>query len=333
MPYAQPRRRAFTLIELLVVIAIIAVLVGLLLPAVQKVREASNRAKCQNNLKQIGLACAAYESANGGLCPAEIADNFAPWAVLLMPYMEQSNVYNKWDIRMRYYVQPADAGADLSVYHCPSRSTPGQYGTTGEGRTFAGTNYVGPYGYADYAANGGPANTYWQTSAEGPFTRAVNPATGDVCSPKQVDPYENGPTPPATTAPTWTGFILKRRITDVIDGMSNTAFVGEKYYRPNTSGGCTYNGDYQSQYLRYMGHIGTLDPSTGKWTTENTLQTDPLYNNSADWFNYFTVTHHNGLGYFAMGDGGVRPVRAPADIEILHRLSSVRDGNPVPADY
>src|SRR5262245_10894994 len=113
-----PARAAITLIELLVVIAIVALLIGLLLPAVQKVREAANRAKCANNLKQIGLALHSFESAKGYLPPLASAAtptmsfsgiSYSPFARIL-PYVEQDAIYQLVDLSASALSQPAVIG-------------------------------------------------------------------------------------------------------------------------------------------------------------------------------------------------------------------------------
>src|SRR3954465_7953714 len=97
--------RAFTLVGLLVFIAIIAILIGLLVPAVQKVREAAARIQCGNNLKQIGLASHSFHDSNKFLVPAWLGgnsldpDGWATWAVLLLPYLDQGPLYDLWDLR------------------------------------------------------------------------------------------------------------------------------------------------------------------------------------------------------------------------------------------
>jgi len=173
------RRRGFTLIELLVVIAIIAILIGLLLPAVQKVREAAARMSCSNNLKQLGLASANYESSFGVVPPSLIVNiGFPPggagqpgfpypaivhsWAVNFLPYIEQENIFRQYNMNFPWFSSPSivpgtpDNQAALrnkiKTFICPS--TPG-----GNDRTVSGSFRFGatfPYqnlGVTDYATN------------------------------------------------------------------------------------------------------------------------------------------------------------------------------------
>jgi prepilin-type N-terminal cleavage/methylation domain-containing protein/prepilin-type processing-associated H-X9-DG protein len=196
-------RAGFTLIELLVVIAIIAVLIGLLLPAVQKVREAANRLKCQNNLKQIALASHNYESAYSVLPPGQGRPPLPQYdfgsrpsiLAIILPYVEQSNKYNQFNFDHDVNNDPINDPAvsqDVPIFVCPSDPS-----TNVE--TFNGSQARGRSNY--YGNIGITANLYDTNSAlAGIFNVKLDP-NGNVTS--------------------------KVRITDVTDGTSNTAMFAE----------------------------------------------------------------------------------------------------------
>jgi prepilin-type N-terminal cleavage/methylation domain-containing protein/prepilin-type processing-associated H-X9-DG protein len=201
-------RRAFTLIELLVVMAIIATLIGLLLPAVQKVREAANRTKCANNMKQLGLATINYEF-NKKSFPAGAfswGGYFGPQAQVL-PYIEQGNLYAQFDLTADPYNGANGALDQLtpSIYVCPSE----YYLNLG-----LPTGQTANRGWGNYHGNSG---TWVMTAKAWDGVFGFPPLVGTA-------PY-----PPARTPPMFSPFpsLKAVRIADIRDGTTNTAMYAE----------------------------------------------------------------------------------------------------------
>jgi prepilin-type N-terminal cleavage/methylation domain-containing protein/prepilin-type processing-associated H-X9-DG protein len=214
-------RTGFTLIELLVVIAIISVLIGMLLPAVQKAREAAARMSCSNNLKQIGLAFHNYEGNLGRLPPSRKDVGAATWAVLILPQLEQDNLYRQWDLSQSYYAQNTVARTTpVRTYFCPSRRTATDAGTSLSGDVPSTMTASAPYpgALADYAVVIDRSGFDYPTESGDGAGGAFRLGTGI-------------------------------RLLDFTDGLSNTLLVGEKHVPLNKNGvgwwDCsTYNGDY-----------------------------------------------------------------------------------------
>lgn len=191
------RRSGFTLIELLVVIAIIAILIGLLVPAVQKVREAAARSQCTNNLKQLALACHAYHDATKMLPPAYYAgpgigwndeNNIGPnWVVLILPYIEQGPMFNQVSGSVTQYIAWAKGlpgggnnqgwrnirGDQISTMNCPSDP----YNIPSNTGTRAGGNWA----RGNYACNMGPGDPGSTANGGSPNSNFGVPGGGMMC--------------------------------------------------------------------------------------------------------------------------------------------------------
>jgi prepilin-type N-terminal cleavage/methylation domain-containing protein len=299
-------RTGFTLVELLVVIAIIGILVAFLLPAVQAAREASRRSQCQNNLKQIGVAVQNHHDARRAFPMGRngIDQKAVSWAFFLLPYLEETAIYNSWDPKERVDDDKNSSAmrTPIETYACPSRRR------AAADRNFDNNNkppiVLGAGTLADYSANAGIQLMTGMTSQEtsngvfGGYSRIV-------------------------AGPIFSGSHISAR--QVEDGLSKTIAIGERHLPPVPADTKEEMKDYA---IGDTAAIPGDTPNTTFRCAEDGLATgldDPDKEK-------FGSSHSSGTVECVFLDGHVAGLHPDMSVDVLKALSTIGGGETVPTD-
>jgi prepilin-type N-terminal cleavage/methylation domain-containing protein/prepilin-type processing-associated H-X9-DG protein len=321
------RRAGFTLIELLVVIAIIGILIALLLPAVQKVREAANSLKCRNNLRQLSLALLNYENTfaifpDGSHCTGASAC-FQDWAISILPYIEQDNLYREFDFH-NYQVPaglnenqtPAALAQLVKTFACPTDPDAFQamnpYAGPGQSKLYMPSNYKAVEGVIPYNPY---ADTYWDRydNAGTLMDAGHKPLRGLL----HVSRADKG--------------LGAETVAAVIDGLSNTIVVGE--YTTTTSE--SHRAFWAYSYWEWT---SSAVVPTKPWTLlpsyDDCAVAEKKSGGNTDYSpckRGWSSLHSGGIN-FAFGDGAVRLIGRQVDMYTLAALATISGGEVV-GDY
>jgi prepilin-type N-terminal cleavage/methylation domain-containing protein/prepilin-type processing-associated H-X9-DG protein len=317
------QQAGFTLIELLVVIAIIGVLVSLLLPAVQKVREAANRSQCQNNLKQLGLALQNYHDANRCFPPGALTitgtlnGNIAhSWITNILPYIEQDNLHKRYDFSWHWANRSASdtspnetsgvIGTRIPILRCPSAAA--KRGESSRSMTdYSGTNI-------HYDAHVGLLPGY-----------------------RDLHQYDNGGVLLQISVHASGGDSTGNRVSDILDGSSNTIMVAEdagrnqvwvmgELDRSNSVHGGSWSGPWANPGNEIQ--IKGYNPATRTRGDEllppcaiNCLNGDEIY------------AFHPGGANVVLADGSVHFLKSSTSITVLRALVTIRGSENTNTDF